>query len=124
MLSFTEVLLRKREEEMLSEDFLNVNDGTFGQEVIRSEIPVLVDFWAVWCAPCKMIVPTLEQLAKTYKDRLKIVKLNVDENMNTSSKYGVMSIPTLLLFKGGEIKETIVGAQLQEKIVEIVSKHL
>jgi thioredoxin 1 len=109
---------------MLSEDFLNVTDGTFEQEVILSEIPVLVDFWAVWCAPCKMIVPTLEHLAQTYKDRLKIVKLNVDENMNTSSKYGVMSIPTLLLFKGGEIKETIVGAQRQEKIVETVSKHL
>jgi thioredoxin 1 len=109
---------------MLSEDFLNVTDGTFEQEVILSEIPVLVDFWAVWCAPCKMIVPTLEHLAQTYKDRLKIVKLNVDENMNTSSKYGVMSIPTILLFKGGEIKETIVGAQRQEKIVETVSKHL
>lgn len=108
----------------MSEDFLNVTDGTFEQEVILSEIPVLVDFWAVWCAPCKMIVPTLEHLAQTYKDRLKIVKLNVDENMNTSSKYGVMSIPTLLLFKGGEIKETIVGAQRQEKIVETVSKHL
>lgn len=108
----------------MSEDFLNVTDGTFEQEVILSEIPVLVDFWAVWCAPCKMIVPTLEHLAQTYKDRLKIVKLNVDENMNTSSKYGVMSIPTILLFKGGEIKETIVGAQRQEKIVETVSKHL
>jgi len=109
---------------MLSEDFLNVTDGTFEQEVIRSELPVLVDFWAVWCAPCKMIVPTLEHLAQTYKDRLKIVKLNVDENMNVSSKYGVMSIPTLLLFKGEEIKETIVGAQPQEKIVETVSRHL
>jgi len=108
----------------LSEDFLNVTDRTFEQEVILSEIPVLVDFWAVWCAPCKMIVPTLEHLAQTYKDRLKIVKLNVDENMNTSSKYGVMSIPTLLLFKGGETKETIVGVQRQEKIVETVSKHL
>ena len=108
----------------MSEDFLNVTDGAFEQEVIRSEIPVLVDFWAVWCAPCKMVVPTLEQLAQTYKDRLKIVKLNVDKNMNTSSKYGVMSIPTLLLFKGGEIKETIVGAQPQEKIVKTVSKHL
>ncbi len=108
----------------MSEDFLNVTDGTFEQEVIRSELPVLVDFWAVWCAPCKMVIPTLEDMAQTYKDQLKIVKLNVDENMNTSSKYGVMSIPTLLLFKGGEIKETIVGAQTQEKIVEAVSKHL
>lgn len=108
----------------MSEDFLDVSDHTFEQEVIQSELPVLVDFWAVWCAPCKMVIPTLEHLAQTYKDRLRIVKLNVDENMKTSSKYGVMSIPTLLLFKGGELKETIVGAQPQEKIVEIVSKHL
>jgi thioredoxin 1 len=108
----------------VSEDFLDVSDHTFEQEVIQSELPVLVDFWAVWCAPCKMVIPTIEHLAQTYKDRLRIVKLNVDENMKTSSKYGVMSIPTLLLFKGGELKETIVGAQPQEKIVEIVSKHL
>lgn len=108
----------------MSEDFLDVSDHTFEQEVIQSELPVLVDFWAVWCAPCKMVIPTIEHLAQTYKDRLRIVKLNVDENMKTSSKYGVMSIPTLLLFKGGELKETIVGAQPQEKIVEIVSKHL
>ena len=108
----------------MSEDFLDVSDHTFEQEVIQSELPVLVDFWAVWCAPCKMVIPTIGHLAQTYKDRLRIVKLNVDENMKTSSKYGVMSIPTLLLFKGGELKETIVGAQPQEKIVEIVSKHL
>lgn len=108
----------------MSEDFLDVSDQTFEQEVIQSELPVLVDFWAVWCAPCKMVIPTIEHLAQTYKDRLRIVKLNVDENMKTSSKYGVMSIPTLLLFKGGELKETIVGAQPQQKIVEIVTKHL
>jgi thioredoxin 1 len=108
----------------VSEEFFDVSDNIFEQEVIQSELPVLVDFWAVWCAPCKMVIPTLEHLAQTYKDRLRIVKLNVDENMKTSSKYGVMSIPTLLLFKGGELKETIVGAQPQEKIVEIVSKHL
>jgi thioredoxin 1 len=108
----------------VSEDFLDVSDHTFEQEVIQSEIPVLVDFWAVWCAPCKMVIPTMEYLAQTYKDRLRIVKLNVDENMKTASKYGVMSIPTLLLFKGGELKETVVGAQSQDKIVEIVSKHL
>lgn len=108
----------------MSEDFLDVSDSTFEQEVIQSELPVLVDFWAIWCAPCKMVIPTIEHLAQTYKDQLRIVKLNVDENMKTSSKYGVMSIPTLLLFKGGELKETIVGAQPQERIVEIVSKHL
>ncbi len=108
----------------MAEDFLDVSDENFEREVIQSEIPVLVDFWAVWCAPCKMVIPTMEHLARSYKGQLKVVKLNVDENMKTSSNYGVMSIPTLLLFKGGELKETIVGAQPQEKIVEIVSKHL
>lgn len=108
----------------MSENFFEVTDDTFEQEVIQSELPVLVDFWAVWCAPCKMVIPTLEHLAQNLKDRLRIVKLNVDNNMKTSSKYGVMSIPTLLLFNKGELKETIVGAQPQEKIVEVVSKHL
>jgi thioredoxin 1 len=108
----------------LSENFFEVTDDTFEQEVIQSELPVLVDFWAVWCAPCKMVIPTLEHLAQNLKDRLRIVKLNVDNNMKTSSKYGVMSIPTLLLFNKGELRETIVGAQPQEKIVEVVSKHL
>jgi len=108
----------------LSEDFLGVSDGTFEREVIQSELPVLVDFWAAWCAPCKMVIPSMKHLAQAYKDQLRIVKLNVDENMKTSSKYGVMSIPTLLLFKGGKLKETILGAQPKEKIVEIVSKHI
>jgi thioredoxin 1 len=108
----------------LSEGFLDVSDGIFEREVIHSELPVLVDFWAAWCAPCKMVIPTMEHLAQTYKDQLRIVKLNVDENMKTSSKYGVMSIPTLLLFKGGELKETILGAQPKEKIVKIVSRHI
>lgn len=108
----------------MSEDLLNVSDDTFEQDVLKSDLPVLVDFWAVWCAPCKMVVPTLDHLARTFGDKLRVVKLNVDENMTTASKYGVMSIPTLLLFKGGKIEETIVGAQPQEKIVEIISRHL
>jgi thioredoxin 1 len=108
----------------LSEDFLNVTDDTFEQDVLKSALPVLVDFWAVWCAPCKMVIPTLEHLARTFRDKLKVAKLNVDENMATASKFGVMSIPTLLLFKEEKIKETIVGAQPLEKIVEIISKHL
>lgn len=108
----------------MSEEFLNVTDDTFERDVLKSALPVLVDFWAVWCAPCKMVIPTLEHLARTFRDKLKVVKLNVDENMATASKFGVMSIPTLLLFKRGEIEETIVGAQPQEKIVDIISKHL
>lgn len=108
----------------MTEGILNVSDDNFEEEVLKSELPALVDFWAVWCAPCKMIVPTLEYITEKYKDKLKIFKLNVDENMKTSSKYGVMSIPTLLLFKGGELKETIIGVLPQDKIVDLISKHL
>lgn len=108
----------------MSEDIVNVSDTTFEEEVMKSELPILLDFWAEWCAPCHMVVPTLEYLAQNFKGRIKVARLNVDENMKVSSKYGIMGIPTLLLFKGGEIKETIVGALPQDKIVEIISKHL
>ena len=108
----------------MAEGILNVTDENFEEEVLKNDLPVLVDFWAVWCAPCYAVVPTLDHLSQNYKDKLKVVKLNVDEQMKTASKYGVRSIPTLLLFKGGELKETIVGALPQDKILEILSKHL
>jgi thioredoxin 1 len=108
----------------LPEDFTRVSDRTFEEEVLKSELPVLVDFWATWCAPCQMVVPSLEYLAQNYKDKIKIRKLNVDENPKITSRYRVMSIPTLLFFKDGELKETIVGALPREKIVEVISKHL
>ena len=103
---------------------VNVMDANFEEEVIGSELPVLVDFWAVWCGPCRMVTPLVEQIAQEYSDRLKVAKLNVDENQGIPAKYGIMSIPTLLLFKGGELKETIVGALPKNKIVDAVSKHL
>jgi len=106
------------------ERLLNVTDENFEDEVIGSELPVLVDFWAVWCGPCRMVAPFVEQIAEEYKDRLKVAKLNVDENQAVPAKYGIMSIPTLLLFKGGELKETIVGALPKDTIVAAVSKHL
>jgi thioredoxin 1 len=108
----------------MSEDILPVTDGTFEEEVINSQLPVLVDFWAVWCGPCKMVAPILEDLAQNYGDKLKVVKLNVDENREVPAKYGIMSIPTLLLFKGGEVKETIIGALPKSQIVQTVTKHL
>jgi thioredoxin 1 len=108
----------------LAEAIIHVSDDTFEEEVMKSEIPVLVDFWAAWCGPCQMIAPALEKIAQEYSGRLKVVKLNVDENMKATSKYSVRSIPTLLLFKAGEIKETLVGALPQDKIVSIISKHL
>jgi len=108
----------------LAEAIIHVSDDTFEEEVMKSELPVLVDFWAIWCAPCQMIAPALEKIAQEYTGRLKVVKLNVDENMKATSKYSIRSIPTLLLFKAGEIKETLVGVLPQDKIVSIISKHL
>jgi len=108
----------------LSADILNVSDASFDEDVLKSTLPVLVDFWAEWCMPCRMIAPTVENIAETHQEKLKVAKMNVDENMKTPSKYGIRGIPTLLLFKAGEIKETMVGVQPRDKIVEIISKHL
>jgi len=103
---------------------MHVTDEDFENIVVKSQIPVLVDFWAVWCGPCKMVAPAVESLANQYKDRLKVVKLNVDENRAIPSQYGIMSIPTLLLFKDGEVMETIVGALPQPKIEEKIKAYL
>jgi len=108
----------------LAEGIANVTDDDFEQEVLKHELPVLVDLWAVWCAPCKLIEPAVEHMAQTYKDKLKVVKLNVDENPKTTANYGVMSIPTLLFFKGGELKETIIGAVPQNRIEDAIIPHL
>lgn len=108
----------------MSENFASVSDRTFEQEVLKSELLVVVDFWADWCAPCQMVVPSLEYLAQNFKNKIKIRKLNVDENPKVTSQYRVLSIPTLLFFKDGELKDTIVGALPQEKIVEVIAKHL
>ncbi|UCC39450.1 MAG: thioredoxin [Candidatus Aminicenantes bacterium] len=108
----------------MAEDIFSVTDENFEEEVLKSDLPVLVDFWAVWCAPCRAIEPTVEHLSQNYKDKLRVVKLNVDEQMKTPSTYGVRGIPTLLLFKEGELKETIVGTLPQDTILEILSKHL
>ena len=105
-------------------DLPNITDDTFEEEVLKSSLPVLIDFWAAWCVPCRMIAPAVEQIAESHKDKLKVAKMNVDENMKTPGKYGIRGIPTLLLFKGGELKETMVGVQSKEKIIEVISRHL
>ncbi len=97
---------------------LTLTDDNFEQEVIKSDKAVLIDFWAVWCGPCKIIAPIVEELASEYEGKLKVGKLDVDENQQTSIKYGVRSIPTLLIFKDGKVKDQIIGAVPKAQIVQ------
>ncbi len=105
-------------------DILQVSDGSFDEDVLTAELPVLIDFWAPWCGPCKAIAPIVEELATEYDGKLKIVKMNVDDNPQTPTKYGVRGIPNLILFKSGEVQQQIVGnvpkAQLVKAIDDVV----
>ena len=101
-----------------------VSDVTFDQEVLKSSVPVLVDFWAPWCGPCKAIGPVVEELAATYEGKLKVVKMNVDENPQTPSRYGVRGIPNLLLIKGGGVADQIVGAAPKAHLVRAIDRAL
>lgn len=103
---------------------LTITDQNFHTEVLKSDIPVLIDFWAPWCQPCKMVSPAVEQLAEEYKGRLKVGKLNVDDNPQTAGTYGVMSIPTLLIFKKGQPVKTMVGAQGKENFKRGIDEAL
>jgi len=101
-----------------------VSDVTFDQEVLKSTVPVLIDFWAPWCGPCKAIAPVVEELAGTYDGRLKVVKMNVDDNPQTPSKYGVRGIPNLILFKSGGVADQIVGAVPKAHLVRAIDRAL
>jgi thioredoxin 1 len=109
---------------MASNDLVILQDSTFDKEVLKSDIPVLVDFWAVWCGPCKAIAPTVEELAKQYKGKVKIAKMDVDEHQQVPQQYGIRSIPTLLLFKGGRVVDTIIGAVPRAKLEESLKKAI
>jgi len=103
---------------------IEITDANFEQEVIQSDLPVLIDFWAVWCGPCRMIAPIVEEIAGEYDGKVKVGKLDVDNNPNTAVKYGIRSIPSLLIFKGGEVVDNIIGAVPKEQITEKLAAQM
>ncbi len=101
-----------------------ISDSSFEAEVLQSPLPVLVDYWAEWCGPCKMIAPILDEIAKEYEGKLKVAKLNIDENADTPAKFGIRGIPTLMLFKNGNVEATKVGALSKSQLVAFLSAHV
>ncbi len=108
----------------MSEQMLQVTDDSFEDEVLNSEVPVLVDYWAEWCGPCRAIAPLLEVISREYESRLKVAKLNVDENPKTPPKYGIRGIPTLMIFKEGNVEGTKVGSLSKSQLVAFIDSHL
>ncbi len=108
----------------MSNDIAAITDDTFEDEVLKSDVPVLLDYWAEWCGPCKMMAPVLDDVAGDYSGRLKIAKLNIDENPKTPPKFGIRGIPTLMLFKGGQVEATKVGAISKSQLTTFLDEHL
>jgi len=109
---------------IMSEHIVHVTDDTFTDEVLEADIPVLIDYWAEWCGPCKTIAPILNEIAREYVGSLKIAKLNIDENPSTPPKYGIRGIPTLMLFKGGQVEATKVGALSKSQLTAFIDSNL
>jgi thioredoxin 1 len=108
----------------LSSDIVYVTDDSFEEDVLKSEIPVLVDYWAEWCGPCKMIAPILEEIVGEYTGKLKVAKLNIDENSATPPKFGIRGIPTLMIFKDGDVEATKVGALSKSQLTAFIDSNL
>ena len=108
----------------MAEHIVHISDESFEEEVLQSERPVLIDYWAEWCGPCKMIAPVLDEIATEYSDRLKVVKLNIDDNPQTPPKYGIRGIPTLMVFKNGQVEATKVGAVSKAQLTAFLNDSL
>ena len=108
----------------MSEHITHISDDAFEQEVLQSQLPVLVDYWAEWCGPCKMIAPILDEVSKEYAGRLKVAKLNIDENQQTPPKYCIRGIPTLMLFKNGNVEATKVGALSKSQLTAFIDSNI
>ncbi|MCA1798328.1 MAG: thioredoxin TrxA [Xanthomonadaceae bacterium] len=108
----------------MNEQIVHTSDQSFDADVLKAEAPVLVDYWAEWCGPCKMIAPILDEIAKDYEGRVKVVKLNIDENPQTPPRYGIRGIPTLMLFKGGNVEATKVGALTKSQLAAFLDTNI
>jgi thioredoxin 1 len=116
------VFFELQKEQVMAGNLIEISDSTFEKEVLQAEVPVLVDFWAPWCGPCRAIAPVVEELSNEYAGKLKVAKCNVDDNPKTPSQYGIRAIPTLILFKDGKVGEQITGAVAKSQIVSAVDK--
>ncbi len=108
----------------MSDNIVHVTDSSFEQDVLKSETPVLVDYWAEWCGPCKSIAPILDEIATEYSDKIRVAKLNIDDNPATPPKYGIRGIPTLMLFKGGNVEATKVGAVSKSQLAAFIDSNI
>lgn len=118
------VVIKTNRSSTLSDKILYVTDATFDKEILQASGPVLVDYWAEWCGPCKMIAPILDEIANEYGDKLKVAKLNIDENPVTPPKFGIRGIPTLMLFRGGNVEATKVGAVSKSQLTAFIDSNL
>jgi thioredoxin 1 len=122
--SLHHIIIKLKAMEIIMINVIEGTDANFEQEVIKSELPVLVDFWAPWCGPCRMVAPVVEQLAAQYAGKLKVVKINTDENQAVSMQYGIRSIPTLGIFKGGQVVDGVIGAQSKQSLEAKIIPYL
>lgn len=109
---------------MATDAIVEITDANFDQEVLKSDQPVMIDFWAAWCGPCRALAPVVDEIAKQYQGKVKVAKMDVDKNMATPQRYGVRGIPTLLIFKGGQVREQIVGFVPKDAIEKAIDKNL